>query len=367
MLKLSDITDFLERLAPLSLAETWDNVGLLLGDRGVAVSRVMTCLTVTPVTAQEAVERGAELIVTHHPVLFRPVQRLTADNPEGKTLLELIRAGIAVYSPHTAFDNAARGINDMLAERLGLSECRPLREAAGPAQVKLVVFISSGDLEPVSRAMFDAGAGTIGEYRECSFRVAGQGTFFGSDAAHPTVGQAGRREVVQEWRLEMVCPQSAVPQVIAALRQAHSYEEPAFDIYPLARPPGGTGAGRHGVLGEPMSLGKLAERVKTALGCRMVQVVGDPDRPIARVAISCGSGSELLPDACNHGCDMLLTGEASFHRRLEAEAAGIALLMAGHYATERFAVEKLAQRLRVELPELDVWSSEKEQDPAWAV
>jgi dinuclear metal center YbgI/SA1388 family protein len=325
----------------------------------------MTCLTVTPTSAREAVERTAQLIVTHHPVLFRPVQRLTSDNPQGRMLLELIHGGVAVYSPHTAFDGTAGGINDMLAERIGLTGCRPLRPSTTSARVKLVAFVPQGDLEKVSRAMFDSGAGVIGEYRECSFRIAGRGTFFGSDASNPSVGQAGRREEVDEWRLEVVCPQSAVTRVVAAMRAAHSYEEPAYDIYPLASEPGRTGAGRCGELQNASSLEAFATRVRTALSGSLVQVVGPRDRLIQRVAVACGSGSEFLSDASAHGCDVLVTGEASFHRLLEAEATGMALVLAGHFATERFAVDVLAEKLSKEFPDLQIWASRSEQMPSW--
>src|SRR5262249_11607298 len=233
MQTVATVVDYLAQFAPPALAADWDNVGLLLGERGAEVRRVLTCLTVTPEVAAEAVEAGVQLIVTHHPVLFRPVKRLTTATPEGRMLLALIRGGVAVYSPHTAFDNTAGGINDLLARRLGLTEVRPLRRGAGTRQCKLVVFVPDKDLTRVSDALVAAGAAQTAQYRECSFRLAGTGTFFGSDATNPTVGQKGRREEVSEWRLEAVCPESAVEQAVAAMRRAHSYEEPAYDVYPL--------------------------------------------------------------------------------------------------------------------------------------
>src|SRR5262249_4436575 len=193
----------------------------------------MTCLTVRPENAVEATAARANLIVTHHPILFRGVKRLTDATSEGRMLLALIRAGVAVYSPHTAFDNTRGGINEMLARRLGLSEVTALRRLDGPRQCKIVVFVPDTDLARVSDAMFAAGAGRIGQYSQCSFRRAGTGSFFGSDSANPTIGQKGRREEVSEWRLEAICPKASVEQVVAALRKAHSYEEPAYDVYPL--------------------------------------------------------------------------------------------------------------------------------------
>jgi dinuclear metal center YbgI/SA1388 family protein len=367
MLTIAAVIDYLERFAPPGLAADWDNVGLLLGARDSAVRRVMTCLTVTPESAAEAVEREAQLIVTHHPILFRAAKRLTGDTAEGRTLLTLARAGVAVYSPHTAFDNTQGGINDLLARRLGLGNVGPLRPQEGPRQVKVVVFVPDKDLAAVSDALFAGGAGHIGAYSECSFRLAGTGTFFGSDSANPTVGQKGRREDVSEWRLEVVCPEKVVPAAVAAIRRAHSYEEPAFDIYPLVSPPGRTGEGRLGTLPQAVPLAELAARVRATLKCGPVQVVGDAGRAARRVAVVCGAGGEMLRDAVRARADVLLTGEARFHDSLAARAAGLALVLPGHYATERCGIEELAERLRGQWPDLEVWASAREADPVtWA-
>src|SRR5262245_1017000 len=249
------IVEYLEQFAPPSLAADWDNVGLLLGDRGAEVRRVLTCLTVTPESAAEAVETKTQLVITHHPILFRAVKRLTGDTPEGRILCSLVRAGVAVYSPHTAFDNTRGGINESLAARLSLVEVSGLRPLDGPRQCKLVVFVPDADLGKVSDALFAAGAGQIGQYRECSYRLHGTGTFFGSEGTNPAVGEKGRREEVSEWRLEVVCPEERVSAAVAAMRRAHSYEEPAYDVYPLRPGKSATGVGRIGRLPAPTGLG----------------------------------------------------------------------------------------------------------------
>jgi dinuclear metal center YbgI/SA1388 family protein len=363
MLTLDAVLDYLEQFAPPNLAAAWDNVGLLLGDRSAEVKRVLACLTVTPESATEAIEAGVQLLVSHHPVLFRAVQRLTTATPEGRMLLALIRAGVAVYSPHTAFDNTRGGINDLLARRLGLTEVSPLRRHEGARQCKVVVFVPDADLARVSDALFAAGAGHIGQYSQCSFRLAGTGTFFGSAASNPTVGEKGRREEVSEWRLEAVCSEARVEPVIAALRKAHSYEEPAYDVYPLRPAPTALGDGRLGRLLRPTPLGELAQAVKAGLNARLVQTVGDLSRMVERVAIVCGAGGELLLDAVRARADVFLTGEVRFHDCLAAQAQGVALLLPGHYATERCGVEELAARLQEKWPELQVWASQREQDP----
>jgi dinuclear metal center YbgI/SA1388 family protein len=328
----------------------------------------MTCLTITTESANEALARKADLIVTHHPILFKAAKRLTADSTEGRMILSLARGGVAVYSPHTAFDNTRGGINDLLAGKLGLIDGGPLRGgAAGPRQVKLVVFVPDSDLARVQDALFAAGAGRIGEYRECSFRLAGTGTFHGSDASNPTIGQKGRREEVQEWRLEVICPERRVAEIVAAMRKAHSYEEPAFDLYLLAPAPTNTGEGRVGTLAETVPLHHFAARVRQVLGCGPVQVVGEAARSVRRVAIVCGGGGEMMGEAVRARADVFLTGEMRFHDYLSARAQGLALVLPGHHATERCGVEALAERLRAQWPELEVWASEKESDPVFHV
>jgi dinuclear metal center YbgI/SA1388 family protein len=360
---VADITAYLEEFAPLALAAEWDNVGLLLGDPAGPVERIMTCLTVTPESAAEAVAGKVQLLITHHPILFRPIKRLTTQRPEEALVLGLARAGVAVYSPHTAFDNTRGGINDMLARRLQLTQVAPLRRQDGQRQCKIVVFVPEADLEKVADALFAAGAGQIGEYSQCSFRLLGTGTFFGSAAANPTIGEKGRREYVSEIRLEAICPEAVVPRAVAAMRRAHSYEEPAYDVYPLTPSLTGGGAGRVGQLAKPVRLQELARTVKTALRTANVEIVGDPDRALERLAIVCGSGGEFLPDAVNAGADVFLTGEMRFHDYLAAQTSGLALVLPGHYATERCGIEELADHLQKRWPNVEVWASRSERDP----
>lgn len=356
---VADVTAFLDRFAPPSLAADWDNTGLLAGDPAGPADRVLTCLTLTPDVAEEAVAERAQLIVSHHPVLFRGAKKLTPSTPDGRVLLPLLRAGVAVYSPHTSFDNCPGGINDGLARRLGLTNVRPLRTRDGRRECKLVVFVPDADLAKMSDAVFAAGAGVIGQYEQCSYRLTGTGTFFGTDATNPTVGQKGRREEVSEWRLEVVVPEGKVDSVVGAMRAAHSYEEPAFDVYPL-RPSAAGGEGRVGDLAKPSTLCDLARLVKRQLAAACVQIVGDPGRPVARVALACGAAGEFLADATRAGADAFLTGEMRFH---DCAAASIGVILPGHYATERPGVEDLAATLAGAFPGAAAWASRREHDP----
>lgn len=363
MTTVADVVGWLDQFAPARLAESWDNVGLLWGDPAARVSRVMTCLTVTGSSADEAIQDRAELIVSHHPVLFRAVKSVRADVPAGSILWRLARAGVAIASPHTAFDNTEGGINDGLVRRLGLEPLGPLRQSPPGPAFKVTVFTPRTDREAVLAAAFAAGAGEIGAYRECSYSSPGVGTFFGTEDANPAVGQAGRRESVREWRVELLCPADRLAAVLAAIRASHSYEEPAIDVYPLHVEPRGPGIGRLGKLVKVQSLLEFARHVAAILGAPATQFVGDPARSIERVAIACGAGDDFLNDAARAGADVLVTGEARFHRGLEAEEHRLALIVAGHHATERPGVEDLAARIGEAFPTLAVWPSRRERDP----
>jgi dinuclear metal center YbgI/SA1388 family protein len=367
LVSVGDACDFLEKLAPRNLASEWDNVGLLLGDRAAPVQRILTCLTVTPEVVAEAIQEHIQLIVTHHPIFFRGVKRLTTADTEGKMIFALIRAGIAVYSPHTSYDNAQGGINEILAGKLELAEVGPIRKRDGERQCKIVVFVPEEDLGRVADAIFAAGAGIIGQYSQCTFRLAGIGTFFGSDSTNPTIGQKGRREEVSEWRLEAVCPEGIVETVIGAMRKAHSYEEPAFDVYPLRPIHFSQGEGRLGRLPTETSLRSLAQTIKNRLKAQYIHFVGEAERKVERVAIACGAGGEFLTDAIQAKADVFLTGEMRFHDFLRAQAAGIGLVLPGHYATERIGIEELASRLKEKWPTVKAWASQTERDPVSVV
>ncbi|WP_165245210.1 Nif3-like dinuclear metal center hexameric protein [Paludisphaera soli] len=363
MKTVAEVAGWLEGFAPSRLAEKWDNVGLLWGDPDAAVERVMTCLTVTDESATEAVREGAGLIVSHHPILFRETKRIRADLPATAPLWKLARAGVAVASPHTAFDGAEDGINAGLCRRLGLVDAAPIRPHPGPASFKVVVFTPEADRDAVLAGAFEAGAGRIGDYSECSFAIPGHGTFLGGESTDPAVGARGRRETVAELRIEMVCPGVRLPGVLAAIRARHSYEEPAIDVHPVEPPPSALGAGRIGRLEAPRTFGEFARSASRALGGATLQVAGDPAAVVERVAVSCGAGDDFLGDAARLGAQVLLTGEARFHRAIEARAMGVGLIVAGHYATERPGVEDLAERIARAFPELIVWPSRDEADP----
>ena len=273
MPSIDAVCGVLARLAPLRFAESWDNVGLLIGDRRQSVERIVTCLTISPCVVREAVDQKVQLIVTHHPLPFKPLSRITADTVTGSMLLELIGNGIAVYSAHTAFDSAADGINQMWSQLLGLTNVEPLLPWEDP----------SAERNPAGGSLA-IGAGTLG-------------------------------------------------------------------------------AGRFGRLSSAEPLGRLVARAAQAVNASAPRLAGDADRAVTKVALACGSGGSFLSAAARHGCDAMITGEATFHVCLEAESRGIGLGLLGHYCSERFAMERLADSLAQELRDVTVWPSQTEHDP----
>jgi dinuclear metal center YbgI/SA1388 family protein len=367
---LHEIVRSLEVIAPLRLAEPWDKVGLLVEGDGRAVSRVLLAIDLEPTVLAEARDAGAGLVVAYHPLLFKPLDRLDGATWQGRVAIDALRAGIAVHSPHTALDAVAGGVNDWLVETLGAEGpgARALVPAspAGGNTHKIVTFVPAGEADAVRAALAEANAGTIGAYTHCSFRSEGEGTFFGQEGANPAVGTAGRLERVREVRLEMPFHARDLGRVVDALRAAHPYEEPAFDLVALVAPPADprTGAGRVADLSAPATAAELAARVAPALGgVPPERSRGDGARTHRRVAVCAGSGGSLLEAAARAGATLFLTGELSHHDVLRAHALGLEVLLAGHTNTERGYLPRLAARLAALHPSVDMVVSARDRHP----
>lgn len=343
-MRCEDLLSVLRKVAPEPLAESWDKVGVHLGrdDEG-GIDRALLCIDLTEAVADEAIAAGAGLIVAYHPPIFQPVTRLAA-GPDAtwreRTLRKLIRHDVCVYSPHTALDAVRGGINDWLCEGLGPGTSRPLRAtSAGRDEVKIVVFVPEEEAATVRQAMSNAGAGWIGNYRECSFHVAGEGGFRPIEGANPTIGQVGTRETVAELRLEMICPGRYLSRVVEAIYESHSYEEPAFDVFELAPipdvPEKATGAGRLLTLDEPVPRAELVQRVKARLGVEHVFATGvAASDPVQSVAVCPGAGGSLFENDAP-GADAYLTGEMRHHDLLDLQQRGRLVVLPGHTQTER--------------------------------
>ena len=362
-MKLNEVVSELERIAPARLAESWDNVGLLVGDPAQDVSNVMLAIDYTPEVACEAAGARCELIIAYHPPVFETVKRITA-NGSSSLIFDAIRRNVAIYSPHTALDVADGGTNDMLADAVGLVERQPLKLIeTKSSQYKLVTFVPHDAVERVSQALFDAGAGRIGDYSSCSFQTKGSGTFFGGERTKPTIGQAGKLERVEEIRLETVVPIGRVEQVIGALREAHPYEEPAFDLNHLAAPPEAIGMGRIGSLPPGAAREQIFERIKKELEIDHLLIAGPTSGEVRRAAVCAGACGNLVNDAIEQKVDLYLTGEMRHHDALRAAGAGVTVVCTLHSNSERAVLKRLGRRLAERLPGLEIHLSRTDRDP----
>jgi dinuclear metal center YbgI/SA1388 family protein len=348
--KLSDIIGIINKIAPPGLAESWDNSGLQVGDPDAVIERIMVALDATPAVMEAALSSSCQLLVTHHPLLFKPLKTISTATPQGKLVHAAIRANLAVVSIHTSYDLAEGGLNDLLAERLGVSGCRPLQVAAGQELCKLAVYVPNEHLDRVRAALFPW-AEALGNYRDCSFSAPGEGTFTPLAGATPFIGAVGNREKVPEQRLELLMDRRNLPRAVRALLAAHPYEEPAFDIYPLLNEGKPLGLGRVGSLAEPANLADYAARIKKTLHAPGLRYVGDPAAVVGKVALCSGSGASLLREAARSGADVLVTGDVKYHDARDALDLGIALIDAGHFPTEVIMVDDVAERLDRQLSE----------------
>lgn len=349
--RVAQWASLLDRLYPVADAETWDSVGLQVGDPADEVSAVLVCLDVTAATIAETIDRGAQLLLAHHPLLFRPLERLTPASAAGRLALQAARGGVSVVAAHTNFDAAVDGTTRPIVDALGLTDVQPLLPLrAGGDTVKLAVFVPQEATAAVMDAAFVAGGGQIGEYDDCSFRVLGTGSFRPSAQANPTVGARERRNEVTEERLEVVVPRWRMSSVIEAVVAAHPYEEVALDVYPLEptprAPARAKGLGRLGRLPHPMTVGAVAQRLRTALPSPHLRVAGDVRRDVTRVAACGGAGDSLIGAAIAADAELYITGDLRHHPTLDAMTQGLALIDAGHYATEAPAMASLIDRLQ---------------------
>jgi dinuclear metal center YbgI/SA1388 family protein len=373
VLRLGEITALLARWYDPAWAEPWDAVGLVCGDPAEPVERVVLAVDAVPATVSEACARPATLLLTHHPLLLTGVHGVPADDPKGGFVHRMIRSGTAHYVAHTNADVADPGVSDALAARLGLLDLRPLDPQAEDPHDKLVVFVPLPDAERLIDALAAAGAGAIGDYERCAWTSDGTGTFRPLPGASPAIGEVGTIEWVAETRVEMVVPRSRRQDVVSALRSAHPYEEPAFDLLLQAPVHGRRGTGRVGVFPEPTRLRDFVHLVAAVLPATEagVRAAGEPDRPVHTVAVCGGSGGSLVERARHAGADAFLTADLRHHPAVEAVTergpGAMALVDAAHWATEAPWLDAVAARLRDHLgTTVDISVSGERTDP-WTV
>lgn len=346
--RVGDWISLLHEQFPPEDAAEWDRVGLQVGDPDHRVDRVLLCLDVSAAVLEEAERLGATLVLAHHPLLLRGLERLTPETAPGRLALRAARAGIDVLAAHTNFDAAETATTAPIVELLGLQRPRPLapQRDAGGRTVKLTTFVPREETSAVISALSEAGAGVIGEYAECTFRVPGTGTFAPSEAASPAVGERGVRNEVAEDRLEVEVRRDRLDAAVAALWDAHPYEEVAYDVYELVdRREATKGLGRIGDLPEAMTLRTVADRLADGLPSPHLRVAGPLERPVRRVAACGGAGDGLIGAAIGAGADVYVTGDLRHHPVLDARTLGLSLIDAGHDATEAAALDGLRARL----------------------
>jgi dinuclear metal center YbgI/SA1388 family protein len=363
---VDEIVSWFEAWAPASLAEPEDPIGLQIGKMNQSVTTIATALDITESVVDEAIQRGAELIIAHHPLIYRPLRMIRADQPNGNIISKLLSHQISVYIAHTNLDVAEGGVNDMLAQLFGLEHVTIFKNTKREEWFKLIVFIPKDDYPAVSEAMFAAGAGSLGNYRHCGFASSGIGTFVPLEGAIPTLGVINCKERVEEIRFETIVPAKRIDTVIQAMRGAIPYEEVAYDLMRLEQGVKHYGLGRIGTLPQSMTLEQFSEKIKQALDISYLRIVGDPERLISKVAVLGGSGRSYIKHAINAGVDVYITGDIDHHTAHDALSANLALIDPGHHM-EHILKFKLAERLNQWLQhrgvQVNVYASEISTDP----
>ena len=354
--RLADVLNVLNEQYPPGWADDWDAVGTVVGRPDAPVSKVLFAVDPTRAVADEAIAWNADLIVTHHPLLLRAVNSVAATTPKGSVVHDLIRAGVALHTCHTNADSPPGGVSASMAEAFGLRDVAPLDPDASEPLDKIVTFVPHADAPQVIDALSAAGAGNIGEYDRCYFALDGTGSFRPSASANPTIGTADRIEEVAETRVEMVLPRAIRGGVLSALRSAHPYEEPAFDLFEFAALPGDRGSGRIGVLPEQTTLRDFAASVVDALPATssVARIAGDPDRPVRTVALCGGAGDFLLDHARRAQADVYVTSDLRHHpvSELQEQHDAPAVVDVPHWSAEWTWLPVAAQALTRHLESL---------------
>lgn len=362
----SEIINFFESWSPKSLAYEWDNVGLQVGSLNKNVQKMMITLDVMENVVDEAIENNVDLVIAHHPLLFKPLKEINAEEPVGRIIQKLLKHDITVYAAHTNLDITDGGVNDALTKKLDITNTEVLTESYKEKMYKLVVFVPLDYAESVREAIGNADAGHIGNYSHCTFESRGQGTFKPLKGTSPFLGKRGELERVNEVKLETIIPQANLAEVLSVMVKSHPYEEPAYDLIPLANEGNSVGVGRVGYLTEAITLEAFCEGVKTALNVPALRVVGDLKRQVKRIAVLGGSGEKNIPDCIRKGADVYLTGDMTFHQAQEAWQRGLSIVDPGHHV-EKIMKETVKNYLERALKEtdadVDILISESNTEP----
>lgn len=358
---IRDLAAYLDAFAPPTYQESYDNAGLIVGDPNAAINGVLVSLDTTEAVVEEAIAKGCNVIVAHHPIVFKGLKKLNGKNYVERTVIKALKNDVAIFAAHTNLDNVAGGVNYHIAGRLGLQNVEILAPKAGTLS-KLVVYTPEADLDAVLSALYAVGAGQIGQYDHCSFRVGGTGTFRPLDTANPVVGSVGRDETVAELRLEVLLPTYLEGAAVQAMKKAHSYEVPAYDLYALSNTNQTVGSGAVGDLPEPMNERDWLAYLKRHMNATVIRHTPFRNKSVRRVAVCGGAGSFLLSNALRAGADVFVTADYKYHEFFDAEGR-LVICDIGHYESEVFTKELIQQHLAQKFTTFAVILSEIDTNP----
>ncbi|MBX2971087.1 MAG: Nif3-like dinuclear metal center hexameric protein [Cyclobacteriaceae bacterium] len=347
-MKVSEVTQYLESIAPRAYQEAYDNSGLLTGNPEQEVTGMLITLDCIEAVVEEAIQKKCNLIIAHHPIIFKGLKKITGSNYVERTVLKAIKNDIAIYAIHTNLDNVHTGVNRKIAEKIGLRNLKILAPKSNTL-TKLVTFIPKANADAVLEALYKAGAGQVGDYKNCSFRVTGMGTFMPTEKANPHIGKPLQQEEVEEVRAEVIFPSHLEARVVQAMKSAHPYEEAAYYLTPLANENQEVGSGMVGELEKPLQPDEFLKHLKAAMDLKVIRHTEVLDKPIKKVAVCGGSGSFLLSAAIRSGAQAFVTADFKYHEFFDADNQ-IVIADIGHYESEVYTKELIGDILKEKFP-----------------
>ena len=360
-MKLQELCTYLESVAPLAYQEPYDNSGLLFGNPDTTIRGAVISLDCTEEVVDEAIKKGCNLVISHHPLVFKGLKRFTGSSYVERTLIKAIKNDVAIYAIHTNLDNVAAGVNKALADKIGLRNVRILAPKSGILK-KLVTLCPTQHADAVRTALFNAGAGQIGHYAQCSFNVAGEGTFTAQEGANPFVGSIGIPQTEAELRIEVLYPEHLEKTVLSALKEAHPYEEVAYFLQTLSNAHQEIGSGMIGELPEAQDPLAVLQHIKSQLGVPVIRHTQLLEKTIKKIAICGGSGSFLLPNALAAGADMFVTADYKYHEFFDADKQ-VVIADVGHFESEQFTQMLLFETITKIFPNFALHLTEQVTNP----
>ncbi len=360
-MQIKTLIQILDNIAPASYQESYDNAGFLTGDSNVECTGVLCTLDATEDVINEAIAKGCNLVVAHHPIIFGGLKKITGKNYVERTIIRAIKNDIAIYAIHTNLDNLLSGVNKMMADKLGLVK-RKVLQPRQSTLMKLVVFVPVSDAEKVRNALFEAGGGTIGKYSECSFSTKGTGTFRPSEGTDPHIGEIGKRETLEEEKIEIIFPVYLKDKMVEAMLKAHPYEEVAYDLLQLSNNFQEVGSGLIGELENEMNETDFLALLKQQFGLSVIRYTPLLNKKVKKIALCGGAGSFLINTALGAGADFYITGDVKYHEFFDAENRMV-IADIGHFESEQFTIELLYDILHSKFPTFAVLKSEVKTNP----